>query len=228
MIQGMSFRDILKNSIIREFQAEKFDMAALGGALLFSLIVALYLYVVYRFWVRKSLYNANMNISLVGMTITTTAIMLTIQSNLVLSLGMVGALSIVRYRTAIKDPMDLFFLFWAIAGGIMCGAEQYVLAVTVSLCLTLAVILLSYIPVKKAPYVMVINGSKPEIEEGVQELLKSNCGYFQIKSRSLAKGEIRMIVELRTRQEKDLLAAIGTLEGVERVSLLTYAGDVIG
>lgn len=142
----MTFNDIIKGSFVEQFQIGEVSLNQILAALLFSLLIALYLFVIYRCFVRKSLYNINMNIAIVGMTIITTAIMLTIQSNLILSLGMVGALSIVRYRTAVKDPMDLFFLFWSIAGGIMCGAKQYLLAVIVTLGLTVVIFILARFP----------------------------------------------------------------------------------
>ena len=222
-----SFSDIIKNSIIQKFRVEEMDVGVIGAALVFSLILSFYLFFLYRFWKRKNLYNINMNISIVGMTLLTTAIMLTIQSNLVLSLGMVGALSIVRYRTAVKDPMDLFFLFWAIADGIMCGAQQYLLAIIVTVCLTCVVFLLSYMPVRKAPYVMVVNCSNLELEDEIINSLENGCRYYKVKSRIVSREGLRMVIELRTQKEKLILGAISSLDGIDKVSLLTYEGDVV-
>lgn len=221
----MSFKDMLKTSILNQFETG-ISNAQVALALGFALLIALYLFFVYRFFMKKTLYNMNFGIAIVGMTVVTTAIILTIQSNIVLSLGMVGALSIIRYRTAVKDPMDLFFLFWSVAGGIMCGAKQYGLAVILTLILTVVVFLLSHLPSMKAPYVMVINGSKEGLEDTVEEILNEYCGYFKIKSRSITDDNEKMIVELKTSKEKDLIKKVSELKNV-KVSLLTYEGDIM-
>lgn len=224
----MTFNDMLKESFLEQFQGGQIEMHQLLIALLFSLIMSLYLFIIYRYFARKSLYNVNMNIAVVGMTVITTAIMLTIQSNLILSLGMVGALSIVRYRSAVKDPMDLFFLFWSIACGIMCGAKQYVLAVIVTLGLTAVIFILAELPTLKAPYVMVINGYGEELEEAAGNVLEQYCSYYKIKSRNLSGDSLRMVIELRSKNPRELIREIGRLgEGI-KVSLMTYEGDVTG
>ena len=197
------------------------------SALLFSLLVGLYIFVVYRVFKRKTLYNISLNITLVGMTVITAAVMLTIQSNLILSLGMVGALSIVRYRTAIKDPMDLFFMFWSIAGGIMCGAGQFLLAIIVTLLLTAAVLVLSQMPTIKAPYVLVVNGSYNGLEDSIKRVIEEHSKYYKVKSRNIVSGTVRMVIELKTSNEKELLEDISNLKEVEKVALLTYEGDLV-
>lgn len=224
----MTFNDILRKSFVEQFQLGEMDVKQILISLLFSLLIALYLFVIYRCFVRKSLYNINMNIAIVGMTVITTAIILTIQSNLILSLGMVGALSIVRYRTAVKDPMDLFFLFWAIAGGIMCGARQYSLAVIVTLGLTAVIFILAALPSLKAPYIMVINGKQESLEETVEELLDQHCSYYKIRSRNISKDSERIVMELRTRKAKELVREVSQIGDEIKVSLVTYEGDVVG
>lgn len=224
----MTFKDFLNEITMSEVQMSEMDLAGGVAALLFSALIGIYLFVIYRLFVRKTLYNVNLNIALVGMTVIVAAIMLTIQSNLVLSLGMVGALSIVRYRTAIKDPMDLFFLFWAIAGGIMCGASLFELAIIVTLLLTVVVFILSQFPTMKAPYVLVVNGEYEGLEDALDKVLEKYSRHYKIKSRSIVNGMERMIIELKVSKEKELLDEINSLKGVEKVSLLTYAGDVVG
>ena len=223
----MTFKDLLKDMLMNGVKTAEMGMVGNVIALLCSLLVGLYLFVIYKMFVRKTLYNLNFNITLVGMTLLTTAIMLTIQSNLVLSLGMVGALSIVRYRTAIKDPMDLFFLFWAIAGGLMCGGGQYALAAVVTVILTVVVFLLAQAPSGQAPFVLVLNGESAGLEDAVCELLDTHCKYYKIKSRNISDGRVRMIVELKTASEKELLESVAGLKSVEKCSLLTYEGDVV-
>lgn len=220
----MSFKDLLKSSILEQFETGT-SSTQLVLAIAFSLLIAFYLFFVYRFFAKKALYNINFNIAIVGMTVVTTAIILTIQSNIVLSLGMVGALSIVRYRTAIKDPMDLFFLFWSVAGGIMCGAKQYILAIAITIVLTGVVFILSHMPSLKAPYVMVVNGKRDGLEDQIDEILKKYCQYYKIKSRNLTDDNEKMIIELKTAKEKEMINEMAKIKNV-KVSLLTYEGDI--
>ncbi len=223
----MTYQDIIRSSFLKEFHIESMDWSSVLLAVLFSVIMALYLYVVYRFFVRKSMYNMNMNISIVGMTIITTAVILTIQSNLILSLGMVGALSIVRYRTAVKDPMDLFFLFWAIVNGIMCGANQYILGVIIAIVLTGIVFILSQLPTAKAPYVLVVNAAKDNIEDELVEVLEEICSHYKIKSRNITEKSARIVVELRTKEPQEVTREVKKLGSVTTLSLLTYEGDIV-
>lgn len=223
----MTFQDMFKSSIMEQFQLGNLGIKEVLIALGFSVLMALYLFVVYRFFVRKSLYNLNMNIAIVGMTIVTAAVILTIQSNLVLSLGMVGALSIVRYRTAVKDPMDLFFMFWAVASGIMCGANQYVLNLAVTVILTIVVFVLAQMPSAKAPYVLVINAQSKDAEDDVEAVLKECCSYYKVKSRNISKKAVRIIIELRTKDPKQVSDKIAQMDKVSNLSLLTYEGDIV-
>lgn len=124
----MSFKDIFKNSFLNGF-TEGLDVKTIIIGLAITTLLACYIFFVYRIVTRKSFYSQNFNLSLISMAIITAAIILTIQSNIVLSLGMVGALSIIRFRTAIKDPLDLVFLYWSISIGIICGAGLSVIAV---------------------------------------------------------------------------------------------------
>ena len=138
----MTFKDIFKQSFLNGFSGGIDTMTVLFGLGL-ACALGLYIFLIYRALTRKTFYSLNFNISLVAMSVITAAIILTIQSNLVISLGMVGALSIVRFRTAIKDPMDLVFLYWAIGVGIICGAGLSVICVALCLVMTLIVFLLS-------------------------------------------------------------------------------------
>lgn len=219
------FNNIIKSSFMESFEMGGMTTGILVISLGMALILSLYLFLVYFLLERKSFYNMNFNLSLVGMTIITAAIVLTIQSNLVLSLGMVGALSIVRYRSAVKDPMDLFFLFWGIANGIMSGARQYLLAICVSLILTVVLLLLSHFPVAKAPYVLVVNASCAETEQ-IKGIIDKYCGYSKIRANHIADGKVRMIVEIKADDNNGLLTALGAVDGVS-ASVLTYEGDIV-
>lgn len=219
-----TFEDMLKKSFLESFDGGGITFEVILLSLAVTVLLSLYLFLIYRLLGRKSFYNINFNLSLVGMTVATAAIVLAIQSNLVLSLGMVGALSIVRYRSAVKDSLDLFFLFWGVAIGIICGSRQYGLAMVVSLLLTVLLFVLSHIPVLKAPYVLVVNAMESDMEV-VRDTIQEYCKFFKIKSSYLFEGRLRMIVEIKTNCQDELLLQLGAMEGVA-VSVLTYEGDI--
>ena len=150
----MSLREIFKKSFIQGFS--RYDMSPTNIAIIFAIstIFALYIFLAYRLLTRKTLYSKSFNISLPVVTLTTTGLILAIQSSVVISLGMVGALSIVRLRTAIKDPMDLAFLFWAISTGIICGAGLAEIASILAIVVTIMIFALDRIPVGKDPLIL--------------------------------------------------------------------------
>ena len=127
-----TFKDIFKKSFLQGFASTEITTFTVVTALMIACALALYIFFVYRIVTRKTFYSKTFNISLAGITVITAALILTMQSSVVLSLGMVGALSIVRFRTAVKDPMDLMFMFWSISVGIICGAGMAQIAVILS------------------------------------------------------------------------------------------------
>ena len=146
----MNFKSIFKNSFLEAFAQNEVSAGEVTVILLSTCVIALYIFLVYRMITRKTFYSKNFNISLAALSLITAIVILTVQSNIVLSLGMVGALSIVRFRTAIKDPMDLVFLFWAISVGIACGAGMLEIAVIGSLVLTALIFVLDRLPDRKS------------------------------------------------------------------------------
>ena len=189
-------------------------------------ILACYVFLIYRLMTRKSFYSKGFNVSLAALSVITAAIILAMQSNLVISLGMVGALSIVRFRTAIKDPMDLVFLFWSISIGIVCGAKLYALAILLSLVLTVLVFVLDLIPAAKSPMLLVMNGSDASVEAALQPILKQQAKAAHVKSRNLTTAGIDLIVELRPNDPPALVQACAALPGVQSVSLLDHDGQI--
>ena len=143
-----------------------------------------------------------------------------------LSLGMVGALSIVRFRTAIKDPLDLVFLYWSISVGIICGAGLAFIAVVVSIIMALVVVLLQNYPEKKLSKILVINSSNIEIADDVIELVKKYSKCCKIKSRNLRECSLDMIVEIKTNRDTELTKEILVLDGITSVSILTHDGEI--
>lgn len=222
----MGFRDILKDSFVQGYMDATVSTKSIVLILITAGIFGLYLFAVYRIVNRKGIYSKSFNISLVAMAIITAAIIIAIQTSMVISLGMVGALSIVRFRTAIKDPLDLMFLFWSIGVGIMCGAGQFVLTGILCVGLTVLILVLEGIPVIKAPMVLVVNLNREIPEETVQDILKSCSRYYKIKSRSMKNTVKEFVIELRTSQESELMDRLSDLEGINSVSLLAHNGEV--
>ena len=180
----------------------------------------------YRVLTRKTFYSKNFNIALAGITVITAALILTMQSSVVLSLGMVGALSIVRFRTAIKDPIDLMFLFWSISVGIITGAGLAQVAVILSIVMTLGILILDQLPVARAPMILVINAGDLDVEEQIEAIVKEYDKHFKVKSRNLTVSSLDMVIELRTAKGGELVRNVMKQEGVHSASLLSHDGEV--
>jgi uncharacterized membrane protein YhiD involved in acid resistance len=222
----MSFKDIFKKSFLEGYASTEITTITVVVALAIACALALYIFFVYRVITRKTFYSKNFNISLAGITVITAALILTMQSSVVLSLGMVGALSIVRFRTAIKDPMDLMFLFWSIGVGIICGAGLAQVAVILSVIMTLGILILDQLPVAKAPMILVVNAQMLDAEETITNTVGKFDKYFRVKSRNMTASTLDLVVELRTAQGSELVRQVMQLEGVISASLLSHDGEV--
>ena len=222
----MTFSDIFKKSFLEGWQGAEIGAAATISVTFITFFLALYIFFVYRVITRKTFYSKNFNISLVGVAVITAAIILTVQSSIVISLGMVGALSIVRFRTAVKDPMDLMFLFWAISVGIICGAGLAEFAVILSLVLTFGVLFLDRIPVARAPMILVINTTDLDSESDILGVVNHYSDYANVKSRNRTADTLDLTIELRTNQGENLIRDVMTLHGMLSATLLSHDGEV--
>lgn len=222
----MSFKDIFKKSFLEGFAGSEINLTTIIVALAVASALALYIFLTYRVVTRKTFYSKNFNISLAGITVITAALILTMQSSVVLSLGMVGALSIVRFRTAIKDPMDLMFLFWSISVGIICGAGLAQIAVLLSIVLTVGVFLLDMLPVAKAPMILVVNATNTQAEKEIVAVAAAYDKHYRVKSRNMTASSLDLIIELRTAKGDELVGQIVAVEGIASASLLSHDGEV--
>ena len=222
----MSFKDIFKKSFLEGFAGSEITLTTIVAAIAIASALACYIFLVYRVLTRKTFYSKNFNIALAGITVITAALILTMQSSVVLSLGMVGALSIVRFRTAIKDPMDLMFLFWSISVGIICGAGLAQVAVILSIVITLGILILDQLPIARAPMILVVNASDLESEERIEAIVTEYDKHFKVKSRNMTASTLDMIIELRTNKGGELVRSIMKEEGILSVSLLSHDGEV--
>lgn len=195
-------------------------------ALLFAVLLGVYIFFVYRIISKDSFYSKSFNITLPVITVLTAAIVVAMQANLVVSLGMVGALSIVRYRTALKDPMDLAFIFWAITTGIVSGTEIYGLALIVAVIVTIALFVLDRIKLKEAPRLLVVNGQNKEYESDLNHILDQYRVKYTVKSRNINKGNLDMIYEIETDDGEALVRDISSLDSIFNVSILDHDGSL--
>lgn len=222
----LNYTDIIKNSFIQQYVNSEIDTIRILITLVVATVLGSYLFFVYRSITKKSFFSKAFAISLVVLPIITGGIILAMQSNLVISLGMVGALSIVRFRTAIKEPMDLLFLFWAISIGIICGAGLYEIGIIVSVFVTVALCVFERIPVSKASMLLVLKARNLECEEKIMSVIKSECKFFSVKTRNVMQDKVDMIIEVKLNNEMELIKKILEIENVEKVSLLSHDGDV--
>jgi len=222
----MSLSDIFKKSFLEGFAPADITAATAAVAMVVSCALALYIFVVYRVLTRKTFYSKNFNIALAGITLVTCGIILTIQSSLVVSLGMVGALSIVRFRTAVKDPLDLMFLYWAIAAGIICGVGLAEVAVMLSILMTVGILVLNWMPVAKAPQILVVDAMAPEAEGSIIAAVKKHVKYHAVKSRNMTRSSLNMVIEVRTGEGSSLLEEVLKVSSVTSATLMAHDGEV--
>lgn len=221
----MKFNDIFRKSFLEGFGGVV-DTTYIISALGISALLAIYIFFTYRVVTRKTFYNKNFNISLATISVITAAIILAVQSNVVISLGMVGALSIVRFRTAIKDPLDLTFLFWSISVGIICGAGLAQIAVILSLLLTVGIFALDRLPVGRAPLMLIVNAEGIAQEETILAVVQKYTKSYAVKSRSLTGTGLDLVVELRLREERVVVKEVSAIPGVTSTALLSHDGEV--
>lgn len=222
----MGFKDVFKKSFLEGFTSMDITTGKIAATLIVTALLALYIFAIYRLVTRKVFYSKNFNISLAVMSLITAAIILAMQSNLVISLGMVGALSIVRFRTAVKDPMDLAFLFWSISIGIICGAGLYEIALVTSVGVTVFILVLDMLPVGKAPMMLVVNSSEMNGEKAVLDVVGKYARYYKVKSRNLSKGRLDLVIELKVKEESALVSEVAALDGMLSASMISHDGEV--
>ena len=221
----MTFSEIFKKSFLAGFNMADISAKSVLLTLGLTCLFAAYIFFVYRVVTRKTFYRQSFNITLAMVSVIVAAIVLAIQSNIVVSLGMVGALSIVRFRTAIKDPMDLMFLFWSLAVGIITGAGLPGIALITSALITLGIIAFEMIPLSKASVLLIINAENGAKREEIMKCIKENTVAFSVKSQTIETGRLDMIVEVRVKEDGKLLDAVSAIDGVKRCSMVSHDGE---
>lgn len=223
----MTFNDIFKSSFLEK--TSSFSMLDMILALVLAFAIGLFIFLVYKKTFRGVMYSENFGVSLLTMTLVTTLIILAVTSNVVLSLGMVGALSIVKFRSAIKEPLDIAFLFWSVSVGIVLGAGLIPLAIFGSV--FIGIIMLIFVNKKSTdnPYILVINCADEHSENLVMNNINKSVKKHVIKSKTVSGSTgIELTVEIRLKEmSTKFVNEINNLEGVNNVVLVSYNGDYI-
>ena len=223
----MTFNDIFKSSFLENVSAVSlFDMLL---ALVLAFGLGMFIFLVYKKTYQGVMYSSSFGVTLIALTMITTLVILAVTSNVVLSLGMVGALSIVRFRTAIKEPLDIAFLFWSIAIGIVLAAGMIPLAVIGSV--IIGVILLVFVNRKSHcnPYIVVIRCDGHESESAAKAYLDEMTQRCIVKSKSAQKGSLELTMEIRLKSDNtDFINALSEMQGVSSAVLVSYNGDYMG
>ncbi len=223
----MTFRDIFKSGFLDNMTSiSLFDMAV---ALVLAFLLGLFIFFVYKKTYSGVMYSPSFGVTLVGLALITTMLIMTVSSNVVLSLGMVGALSIVRFRAAIKEPADILFLFWSISAGIVLAAGLIPLAVFGSIFIGIVLVLFAGKKTVDSPYILIIHCGDSGQEEAVHRLVGANVKKMNLKSKSVSPGLIELNYEVRLKDDdSSFVNDIHTMEGVSRVVLVSYNGDYMG
>ncbi|QCR31071.1 DUF4956 domain-containing protein [Lysinibacillus sp. SGAir0095] len=224
-METLNFNDIFKSSILEKTTSFSVVDSIIG--LLSAFILGLLIYMVYKKTFSGVIYSHTFNISLIVMSLATALVIMGISSNVLLSLGMVGALSIVRFRTPIKDPMDIVYLFWAIIVGILCGAGFIPLAVLGSIFIGLILILFVNKIKVENPYLLVVRYDEKSIESSLEHIVAGHVTKHTVKSRSVVhSNNFEITYEVRIKDDNtSFLNSISDINGVQSAVMLSYDGN---
>ncbi len=223
----MSFQDIFKSSFLENVNSVSVLDMALAMVLAFGL--GLFIFFIYKKTYAGVMYSSSFGVTLIALTMITTLVILAVTSNIVLSLGMVGALSIVRFRTAIKEPLDIAFLFWAIAAGIVLAAGLIPLAVFGSVIIGVILLIFANLKDMSRPFIVVIECDGHGSEKTAMHVLREYAGRCSVKSKTARKDAVELTVEIRLRGgNTDFVNEIARIEGVRSAVLVSYSGDYMG
>lgn len=223
----------MNNSILTQLFTSTFFAKAvsfsLPDALLtmaLSFAIGLFIALLYRSTYQGVMYTMTYGVTLVGMTMLSAMILLVVTSNVVLTLGMVGALSIIRFRTSVKEPMDIMYMFWAVGAGIAIGAGMAGVAIVASIAVGLTVLLLTRGRQNGVPYILVLTLENKDAENAAMALVQKNVRRYRIKSKSVTKGGTELTVDVRLKDDNtDFMQDVSDLNGVLSAVLVTYNGE---
>ena len=226
----MSVKDMIKKSVLESDMYSKTMSLSTFETIVVDMIIALVVgYIIYRIYKRffaGVVYSRTFGVTLIGMTVLTCMVTLAISTNIVISLGMVGALSIVRYRTAVKEPLDILYLFWAITEGITIGASMYILAAIGMVMMLIVIMGMSRMKEKGGAYVMIVHYSNDSVKD---EIIKTLDPYIYSVKSSIMKGEkTEMTIQIDMGSDDGIAEKVRCVAGVDDVALIQYNGEYHG
>ena len=204
-------------------KTQQLGTAVILSVLLMALVLCIYEFMVYRFVSHRAFYNKSFNICIAVLPLFISTIILCLQSNIVITLGTIGALAIIRFRTAIKDPVDMLYLLWSVHIGITCGCQLYEVAVLTSLLVTVVLLMMENWGIGKKPFILVFHCAA-EQENAVLEALKTVTKSYRIKSRNYTTKGMNCVVELSVKKTEELTGKLTEI-GVEKFSVIEYDSD---
>ena len=223
----MTFKDIFKSSFLENITSVSLLDMFIALALAFG--IGVFIFYVYKKTYSGVMYSSSFGVTLIALTLVTTLVILAVTSNVVLSLGMVGALSIVRFRTAIKEPLDIAFLFWSIAVGIVLAAGMIPLAIIGSVIVGVILLLFVNRTPSRNPYIVVIRCADHASETAAKKFLESRTERCIVKGKTAQKGQVELNMEIRLRDDNtDFINELSDMKGVESAVLVSYNGDYMG
>ena len=220
----MTFNDIFKSSFLES--VTEFSLLDVAIGMLFALVLGLFIFAIYKKSFSGVMYSAGFGMSLIELSLVTTLVIMAVTSNVVLSLGMVGALSIVRFRAAIKEPMEIVFLFWSLAVGIVIGAGMIPLAVIGSLIIGIILVLFANRKLNNTPYILIVNCENENAEKSAVEMIKSSVGKYLVKSKTVNSSGIELTAEIKVKEgSMDFVNRVNGIEGVTDATLVSFNGE---
>lgn len=220
----MKFSDVFKSSFLDS--VTEFSILDTVLALVVALLIGLFIFIVYKKTLTGVMYSSGFALTLIGLSLVTTLVIMAVTSNVVLSLGMVGALSIVRFRTAIKEPVEIVFLFWSLAVGIVVGAGMIPLAIIGSVIIGIILLLFANRKISNNPYILILNCKNEKAAESVLNILEKSVEHYIIKSKTINISGIELTCELRTKDATTTFVnRIHDIADVESATLVSYNGE---
>lgn len=220
----MDFGDVFKSSFLESIT--EFSILDVIIGMVFALIIGLFIMTVYKKSFSGVMYSKGFAMALVGLSLVTTLVIMAVTSNVVLSLGMVGALSIVRFRAAIKEPMEIVFLFWSLAAGIVIGAGMIPLAVIGSLIIGGIFVIFVKQKISHTPYILIVNCNNEKTETSAMQVLEKAVGKYIVKSKTVNESGIEITAEVRIKDSSTgFVNSINGINGVSSATLVSFNGD---
>ena len=215
--------DIFQN-IGGVYQNSPINHTTVASVLVMVTILAIYEFAVYRFVSHRSFYNKSFNLAIAILPYFISTIILCLQSNAVITLGTIGALAIIRFRTAIKDPVDMIYLLWSVHTGIICGCQLFPIAIATSVVVTIILLILENTSFGRKPHIVIVH-SKNEVEDKLKKIFSLHCRSFRIKSRNFTGSGVDYAIEATIKDPKELARRLKNAKKIERFSIIEYDSD---